>query len=91
MDYGSEELESSYPNESDNEKQPKPKYEKFKSELLNKEFQFKLGMEFISSSKFTHAITEWSILNGREITFVKNENYRFRVECRGKCDLFSFV
>lgn len=30
------------------------------------------------------------ILNGREITFVKNESYRVRVECKAKCD-FLFL
>ncbi|XP_058733150.1 uncharacterized protein LOC131604746 [Vicia villosa] len=74
VDYASEELESDDADESDIDDKPsKPKYEKFRSELLNKDFQFKLGMEFISLTEFKDAIREWSILNGREISFVKNE------------------
>ncbi|XP_058741866.1 uncharacterized protein LOC131614273 [Vicia villosa] len=54
-------------------------------EALNKNFKFEWGMEFNSLDDFRDAIHEWSILNGREITFVKNESYRVRVECRAKC------
>ncbi|XP_058774772.1 uncharacterized protein LOC131649041 [Vicia villosa] len=42
-------------------------------------------MEFTSLDDFREAIREWTILNGREITFVKNEGYRVRVECKAKC------
>ena len=90
VDYASEELESSDADESDMDDKPsKPKYEKFRSELLNKDFQFKLGMEFISLSEFKDAIRDWSVLNGREITFVKNESYRVRVECKSKCGFLA--
>ena len=45
VDYDIEKLDSSDPDESDkDDKQPKSKYEKFRGELLNKDFQFKLGM-----------------------------------------------
>lgn len=40
VDYDSEDLESSDPDDSDDVKQPKPKYEKFREELLKKDFQF---------------------------------------------------
>ncbi|XP_058756954.1 uncharacterized protein LOC131630180 [Vicia villosa] len=90
VDYASEELDSSDADESDmGEKPSKPKYDKFRSELLNKDFQFKLGMEFKSLSEFKDAIREWSVLNGREISFVKNESYRVRVECKGKCGFLA--
>ncbi|XP_058782464.1 uncharacterized protein LOC131656924 [Vicia villosa] len=42
-------------------------------------------MEFNSLDEFREAIREWSVFNGREIKFVKNESYRVRVECRTKC------
>ncbi|XP_058734066.1 uncharacterized protein LOC131605767 [Vicia villosa] len=42
-------------------------------------------MEFNSLDDFREAIREWTVLNGREITFVKNEGYRVRVECKAKC------
>ncbi|XP_058758242.1 uncharacterized protein LOC131631465 [Vicia villosa] len=42
-------------------------------------------MEFNTLVDFKEAIREWSVLNGREISFVKNESYRVRVECKAKC------
>lgn len=42
-------------------------------------------MQFNSLDDFREAIREWSLLNGREITFVKNESYRVRIECMAKC------
>ncbi|XP_058766212.1 uncharacterized protein LOC131639766 [Vicia villosa] len=81
--YVSDELNSSDPNESCDE--DKPKYEKFRKEHLNKDFKFKWGMEFNTLVDFKEAIREWSVLNGREISFVKNESYRVRVECKAKC------
>ena len=47
------------------------KFEKFKKEKLNKNFKFKWGMEFNSLDDFRKAIREWTILNGREIIFVR--------------------
>lgn len=61
--YASEELDSSDPNDSGHEMHPK--YEKFRSELMNKDFQFKLGMKFNSLGEFKYAIREWHVLNGR--------------------------
>ncbi|XP_058765177.1 uncharacterized protein LOC131638625 [Vicia villosa] len=82
-EYLSEELNSSDPDNSEDDK--KPKFEKFKKEQLTKDFKFKWGMEFTSLDDFREAIREWTVLNGREITFVKNEGYRVRVECKAKC------
>lgn len=81
VDYESEELESSDPDDSDNKKLPK--YDKFIGEMMNKDFQLILGIKFNSLSEFKDVIREWSVLNGREITFVKNESYRIRVKCMG--------
>lgn len=69
-DYFSDELDNSDPDESDDDEGPK--FEKFRNEQLNKDYKFKWGMEFNSISDFIDAIREWSLLNGREITFVKN-------------------
>ncbi|XP_058769901.1 uncharacterized protein LOC131643640 [Vicia villosa] len=82
-EYLSEELNSSDPDNSEDDK--KLKFEKFKKEQLTKDFKFKWGMEFTSLDDFREAIREWTVLNGREITFVKNEGYRVRVECKAKC------
>ncbi|KAI5386801.1 hypothetical protein KIW84_073084 [Lathyrus oleraceus] len=43
-EYGSEDLDSSDPDESDDEKGEWPKFEKFRKELFNKDYQFKWGM-----------------------------------------------
>ncbi|CAI8618245.1 unnamed protein product [Vicia faba] len=61
MDYDNEELESSYPDDSGNEKKHKTKYEKFREELLNKEFQFKLGVKFNSLYELKDAISECDV------------------------------
>ncbi|XP_058765869.1 uncharacterized protein LOC131639388 [Vicia villosa] len=58
-------------------------------EQLGRDYEFKLGMEFNSLVDFKDAIIEWSVLNGREITFVKNERDRVRVECKGKCGFLA--
>lgn len=47
-----------------------------------------MGIEFNSLVDFRDVI-ELSVLNGREITFVKNKSYRVRVECKAKCSFFS--
>jgi hypothetical protein len=83
-EYVSDELDSSDPDILDEEKVPK--FVKFKKEHFNKNFKFEWGMKFNCLDEFREAIREWSVLNGREIKFVKNESYRVRVECRAKCD-----
>ncbi|XP_058784822.1 uncharacterized protein LOC131659682 [Vicia villosa] len=83
-EYVTDELDSSDPDLSDEDKVHK--FEKFKKEHFNKNFKFEWGMEFNSLDEFREAIREWSVLNGREIKFVKNESYRVRVECRSKCE-----
>jgi hypothetical protein len=79
-DYFSEELDSSDPDDSDHE--PWPRYEKFRKEQLNKDYEFRLGMEFNSLKEFKDAIREWNVLNGHEISFEKNESYRVRTVCK---------
>lgn len=46
-------------------------------------------MKFNSLFEFRDEIREWSILNWREINFVKNESYRVRVEFRAKCGFLA--
>lgn len=79
-------MDGSNTDDSDNERMPK--YKKFRGDLLNKEYEFKLGMKFNSLVDFRDDIGDWSILNDREITFVKNESYRLRMECRSKSNFF---
>ena len=59
-----------------------PKFSKYKPEDMKKNFKFKLGMEFCSLKDFKHALIEHSVLNGKEVKFVKNDHKRVRVVCR---------
>lgn len=81
--YVSDELGSSDPYAFEYKKLSK--YEKFRKEKLGKDYESKMGMEFNSLSGFKDGIIEWSVLNGREITFVMKESNRVRVERKGKC------
>jgi hypothetical protein len=79
-DYESEELVSDDPDDSDSE--GVPRYPQFKMGELTKDYKFKLGMDFKSIAEFKEAITEWSVLNLRQIKFVKQDKVRCRAECR---------
>jgi len=57
----------------------------FWGEEMYKEFKFKLGMEFFSLKHFKQALMEHSILNGRDIKFIKNDDVRVRAICKRKC------
>jgi len=61
-----------------------PKFVKYNAEDMNKSFKFRLGMEFCSFKDFKHALMEHSVLNGKEIKFVKNDGKRVRVVCKKK-------
>ena len=61
------------------------KYPIFRGEDMCKEFKFKLGMEFSSLKQFKQALMEHSVLNGREVKFVKNDDVRVRAICKRKC------
>jgi len=61
-----------------------PKFCKFRPEDMNKEFKFKLGMKFGSLKDFKQALMEHSVLNGKEVKFVKNDQKRVRVVCKKK-------
>ena len=62
-----------------------PKFCKFRPKDMNKEFKFKLGIEFGSLKDFKQALIEHSVLNGKEVKFVKNDQKRVRVICKKKC------
>jgi len=83
-----EELDSSDPDASDSEKGIK--YEKFRKEQLGVNYQFKLGMKFNSIKEFKDVVREWNVLNGYEISFLKNEPHRARAVCKDKCGYFAF-
>jgi len=79
-DYESEELVSDDPDDSDAE--GLPRYPEFKMSELTKDYKFKVGMDFKSIAEFKEAITEWSILNLRQIKFVKQDKIRCRAVCK---------
>jgi hypothetical protein len=87
-EYHSDELDSSDPDNSDHESGPK--YEKFRKEQLNAQYQFKLGMEFNSMKEFKDAIIEWNVLKGHQIKMPKNEPGRVRVVCKEECGYLVF-
>ncbi|WVZ24109.1 hypothetical protein V8G54_002653 [Vigna mungo] len=83
-EYISDELDSDLESDEDGSlKQGKLK--KFRQDDMNKDFKFSLGMEFGSLKEFKNALMEHSVLNGKEIKFVKNDLTRVRVECKKKC------
>lgn len=53
-------------------------------EALSKDFTFKVGMEFSSLENFKKDILEHNVLNGREVTFSKNDATRYRVVRKDK-------
>ena len=79
-DYVSDELGSSDPDDSDTEKGPE--YERFRMEHMHKKFKFKIGMEFSSLKEFKDAIIEWTVINGYECKFLKNDKERCRAVCK---------
>jgi hypothetical protein len=87
-EYVSDELGSSDPDASDDEKGPK--YVKYRKEQLGKSYEFKLGMEFNSLDDFKDAIREWNVLNRHHIKFLKNVNIRVRAVCREECGYLAF-
>jgi len=89
VDYESDSLGSSDPDNSDEEKGPR--YEKFRMEQRNKTFKFKVGMEFKSLAEFKEALTEWTVINGWEFKMVKNDKQRIRAVCNNKLQKCNFV
>ncbi|WVZ11944.1 hypothetical protein V8G54_016474 [Vigna mungo] len=83
-EYISDELDSDL--ESDEDGSLKMgKFKKFRQDDMNKDFKLSLGMEFGSLKDFKNALMEHSVLNGKEIKFVKNDLTRVRAECKKKC------
>jgi hypothetical protein len=81
-DYESEELHSSDPDASDEERGLR--YEKFRKEQMGKHTT-RFGMEFTCLADFRLAIRDWNVRNGYELRWVKNEGDRVRVVCARGC------
>jgi len=58
-------------------------------EHLGPKYKFKVGMEFKSTKEFKEALTEWTILNGWELKFLKNDKTRCREACKNDCDFVA--
>lgn len=65
VNYASDEFGSSDSDASNNENVPK--YDSFRVEELDRNYKFKIGLEFVSLDEFIEAVTKWLVLNGREI------------------------
>jgi hypothetical protein len=84
--YESEELGSSDPDESDEERGVR--YERYRKEHMHEGYKWKFGLEFNSLKEFRDAVREWSALKGLPIDWVKNESTRVRVVCERKCGFY---
>ncbi|XP_057452742.1 uncharacterized protein LOC130744588 [Lotus japonicus] len=58
---------------------------RFHAEDMREEFNFRVGMEFISLEEFKVAAKDHSVLTGREIYFPKNDTTRVRAACKKDC------
>ncbi|XP_014515308.1 uncharacterized protein LOC106773133 [Vigna radiata var. radiata] len=83
-EYISDELDSDLESGEDGSLK-RGKFKKFRQGDMNKDFRFLLGMEFCSLKEFKNAVMEHSVLNGKEIKFVKNDLTRVREKCKKKC------
>ena len=79
--YSTDELQS----DVDCEGEEVHKYPMFKADDVGRDFKFCLGMEFCSLKEFKQALKEYSVLNGREVIFLKNDDVRVRAICKKKC------
>lgn len=70
-EYESEELGSSDPDASDEERGVR--YEKFRNEQMGKKYKFKFGMKFNSLQDFRDAIRDHNVRNDYQVTSVKIE------------------
>ncbi|KAK2456777.1 hypothetical protein QL285_004115 [Trifolium repens] len=82
-DYESEELNSSDPDASDEERGLR--YEKFRKKQMGKTYKPRFGMEFTCLQDFRDATRYWNVRNGYELRWVKNEGDKVRVVCARGC------
>jgi len=68
-----------------------PKFSKYRPEDMKKDFKFKLGMEFCSLKDFKQALMKLSVLNGKEVKFVKNDHKKVNDVCKIKCGFLIMV
>ncbi|WVY98174.1 hypothetical protein V8G54_030325 [Vigna mungo] len=83
-EYNSDELDSNVDSDED-ERVKKTKFKKYRQDDMSKNFKFELGMEFCTLREFKNAVMEHSLLNGKDVKFVKNDGTRARAVCKNKC------
>ncbi|XP_047178286.1 uncharacterized protein LOC124845263 [Vigna umbellata] len=83
-DYNTDELSSNVDSDED-VSENKRQFVKYRAEDMTKGFKFKLGMEFKPLKDFKSALKEHSVLNGKEVKFVKNDLKRVRAVCKKGC------
>ncbi|KAG5531535.1 hypothetical protein RHGRI_026218 [Rhododendron griersonianum] len=81
-DYGddsSDDLHSACSNSDDDRK--KDKFHEYRRETDLGKVKFSVGMKFPSAKEFREAVREYSIKEGKDIKFVKNETTRVKAKC----------
>ncbi|XP_057452889.1 uncharacterized protein LOC130744744 [Lotus japonicus] len=90
-EYESDELMSDV-SSSEEDIPSRPRFERFKRELLDKDYKFKLEMEFANTTDFKDAILQHSVLNGKCVEYKKNDKMRVRFVCKHKeCGFVAFL
>lgn len=64
---------------------------KFRAHEMCKDFEFKIVMQFSSLTQFKEAMMKHSVLNSKEVTFIKNDKKKARVVCSQNYGFFMFV
>ncbi|KAI8555876.1 hypothetical protein RHMOL_Rhmol05G0207600 [Rhododendron molle] len=92
-DYGddsSDDLHSACSNSDDDRK--KDKFQEYRRETDLGKVQFTVGMKFPSAKEFREAVREYSIKEGKDIKFVKNETTRVKAKCATEeCGWLQFL
>ena len=52
---------------------------------MNRDFQFKIDLDFCSLQEFKETIVKYSIMNGRKVVCRPNDKVRARAKCKDKC------
>ena len=59
---------------------------------MSKDFKWTLGMKFTCFQDFKEGMMEYSVLNGYQVCFPKNDHTRVKVMCKTKeCPFTTYV
>lgn len=87
-EYDSEVLETDVDSEGD--EVPKIGYLSFVMPKKMLDYKWILGSKFSSKEEFKEAVTIYSIHNGYDIKYAKNDKIRVRVVCQDGCEWFAY-